>query len=196
MAAPLMEHQTRTNPASVLLATSGSVDIETERRVVTDCPADAWDGSVKQALADLRSTFGDDLVDAHETALRRAGHWLIETHLRAEWRNRDYLVAFTADANPDSDLYAAPADEVYHQVWQAAADAITDRDLVLAADLGHVFVTSTELEMHRAALLFRLSEWASNDMCDRAEQQLDGLRAAVENAKTREQLIAIGASFA
>ena len=168
-------------------------------RVVVDCPADAWDGSDKQAIADLRNTFGDDLVDTHETALRRAGIWLIETHLRAEWRNRDFAVTFAENTNSDTGIYAVPADEVYHQVWQAAADRISDRDLVLAADLGHVFVMSTELEMHRAVLNFRLDAIAAtfdDETCEKAWQQLDGLRAAVENAKTREQLIAIGASFA
>jgi hypothetical protein len=159
--------------------------------VVVDCAADAWDESDKTAMDDLCNTFGDDLVDTHETALRRAGHWLIETHLRAEWRKRGFVVTFNADA--DDAVFATPADEVYLAVWQAAANAIADRDLVLEAGLGHVFQLTTELEMHRAALHYRLDELASDDMCDRAEQQLDGLRAAVDAAVTRPQLIEVSA---
>ncbi len=198
MAAPIMERQAEAAKALPLLATSGSDFIETGRHVVTDCPPDAWNESDQAAMLDLRNTFGDDLVEAYETALRRAAHWLIETHLRAEWHKRGFFVAFNNGANlgPDSDIYAAPADEIYREVWQAAADAITDHDLVLEASLGHVFQMSTDLERHRAALHHRLDEWASKDMCGQAEQQLDGIRAAVENAKTRAQLIAISESFA
>lgn len=161
--------------------------------VVVDCVADAWDESVKAALNDLRDTFGEDLVEAHATALRRAGCWLIETHLRAEWRKRGFVVAFTSDSDG---AYASPADEVCYQVWQTAADAITGRDLVLEAGLGHEFPLTTELEMHRAALHHRLNEWANHDMSDHAEQQLDGLRAAVDAAVTRAQLIEISTQFA
>lgn len=193
-----LEFQAVDTPAARMpaLITEPSVSGVQRSRVVVDCPADAWDESSKTALNDLRNTFGDDLVETHETALRRAGIWLIETHLRAEWRNRDFAVTFADNTSSDTGIYAVPADEVYHEVWQASADAITDRDLVLEAGLGHVFQLSTELEMHRAALHHRLDEWASSDLCDNAEQQLERLRAAVENAKTREQLIAIGASFA
>ncbi|MFJ5984241.1 hypothetical protein [Lentzea sp. NPDC092896] len=198
MAAPLMERQIGDSKPFALPATSGFEPIATGRSVVTDCAADAWDESDKQALTDLRDTFGDDLVDAYESDLRHAAHWLIETHLRAEWRNRDFLVTFADSANSGADgvTYAVPADEVCHQVWQAAADAITDKDLVLEAALGHVFPLGTELERHRAALIYRLNEWAEGESCERAEQQLEGIRAAVENAKTREQLIAISNSFA
>lgn len=163
--------------------------------VVVDCAADAWDNSDQPALDDLRSTFGEDLVEAHESALRRAGHWLIETHLRAEWRKRGFFVAF----NDGTDIYAVPADEVYRQVWQAAADAITDKDLVLEAGLGHVFQMSTDLGRHRAALLHRLNAIADtfdDDTCEKAWQQLDGQRAAVETAVTRAQLIKISALIA
>lgn len=193
MAAPIMERQADARDVSALLKTSGSDCIETGRLVVTDCAADAWNESDKQALTDLRNTFGDDLVETYETDLRHAGCWLIEKHLRAEWRTRGYGVAFNNGAAIDSDGYATPADEVCQQVWQAAADAITDRDLVLEANLGHIFVMTTELEMHRAALHHRLNEVASDDMCDRAEQQLDGLRAAVDNAVTRAQLVEVSA---
>ena len=195
MAAPLLERQTGENRDFRALMTFGSNIIETERPVVTDRAADAWDESDKQALTDLRNTFGEDLVEAHETALCRAAHWLIETHLRAEWRARGFFVAFSdgVDSALDGGAYAVPSDEVCHQVWQAAADAITDKALVLEAALGHVFPTSTDLECHRAALHKRLDEWASGDMSDRAEQQLDGLRAAVDGAVTRAQLIELSA---
>lgn len=193
MATPLQERQIDPLDAFALPAGFGSEVIGIERQVVTDSAADAWDYSDKAALNDLRNTFGEDLVGAHDTALHRAGCWLIETHLRAEWRKRGFVVTFS----PDSDgAYAVPADEVCHQVWQAAADAITARDLVLEAELGHEFPLTTELDMHRAALRHRLAEWANSEMCDRAEQQLEGLRAAVDNAKTRAQLIAISESFA
>ena len=166
--------------------------------VVVDCAADAWDESDKSALEDLRNTFGEDLAETHETDLRRAGHWLIETHLRAEWRKRGFFVAFNdgTDSGPNSDIYAVPADEVCHQVWQAAADAITDKDLVHEAGLGHVFQMSTDLERHRAALLHRLNAIADtfdDDTCEKAWQQLDGWRAAAENAVTRAQLIEVSA---
>jgi len=208
MAAPILECRTGTDQASALLATSGLTSIETGRQVVTDCPADAWDESDQQAIRDLRDTFGDDLVDTHESELSRAGHQLIETHLRAEWRKRGFGVAFTnyattdpgsdiyATTDPGSDIYAVPSDEVCHQVWQAAADAITDRDLVLEAGLGHVFPFSTELEMHRAALLHRLNEVAAtfdDSTCENAWQLLDGLRAAVDTAVIRAQLIEVSA---
>ncbi|GHH57503.1 hypothetical protein GCM10017774_77100 [Lentzea cavernae] len=198
MAAPLMERQIGDCKPFAQAAMSGFKSIETGLLVVTDCASDAWDESDKQALTDLRNAFGDDLVDAYESDLRRAGHWLIEGHLRAEWRNRDFLVTFAKSAHSGADgvTYNVPADEVYHQVWQAAADAITAKDLVLEAALGHIFALGTELERLRAAVSFRLNEWASDDMSDRAEQQLEGLRAAVENAKTCAQLIAIGESFA
>ncbi len=39
----------------------------------------------------------------------------------------------------------------------------------------------------------RLDDWADDDMCPRAEQQLDGQRAAVENAVTYAELIEIRA---
>lgn len=195
MAAPIMERQANADQASALLEASGSNQIETGRQVVTDCAADAWNESDQRALFDLRSTFGDDLVDTHETDLRRAAHWLIETHLRAEWRTRGYFVAFNDGSSPASDGYAVPADEVYHQVWQAAADVITDHDLVLEASLGHIFQMRTDLQRHRDALNHRLDELASPDMCDRAEQQLDGLRAAVDNAVTRSQLIEVSAQL-
>lgn len=202
MAAPILERQTDTQGVLVLPIEFGSDFIATERRVVTDCPGYAWDESDLRALFDLRTTFGEDLVRAYETDLKKAGHKLIETHLAVEWRNRGFAVAFVYDKSayedgatpgPDGTAYAVPADEVYHQVWQAAANAITDKDLVREADLGQVFGFRTELEQHRAALHHRLDEWASSDMCDRAEQQLDGLRAAVDNAVTRAQLIKVSA---
>lgn len=195
MAAPILERQSDAGSVIVLPNTSCSELIETGRRVVTDCPIYAWDESDQAAMLDLRNTFGEDLVEAYETALRRAGHWLIETHLRAEWRKRGFFVAFNNGTNSEagSNVFAAPADEVYREVWQAAADAITDRDLVLEASLGHVFQMSTDLERHRAALHYRLDELVSDDMCDRAEQTLDGLRAAVDAAVTRSQLIEVSA---
>jgi hypothetical protein len=197
MAAPLLEGQPGGTAAFSLPVVFRSTAIATEQQVVTDCPADAWDESDQQAIADLRSTFGEDLVETHETALRRAGHWLIETHLRTEWRKRGFGVAFTnyVTTDPGSDLYAVPADEVFQEVWQAAADAITDQDLVLEASLGHVFQLRTDLQRHREALHHRLDQWASSDMCHQAEQQLDGLRAAVDIAVTRAQLIELSAQI-
>ncbi len=170
--------------------------------VVVDCPAYAWDNSDQPAMLDLRNTFGEDLVQAHRDDLDAAAYRLIETHLTIEWRNRDFAAVFVhgksafedgATPGPDGTSYAVPADEIYHQVWQAAADAITDTDLVREADLTDVFPLRTDVQRHRDALHHRLDEWASDDMCARAEQQLDGLRAAVDNAKTRAQLIELSA---
>lgn len=211
MAAPLMERQIGNKTAFALPAGFGSVDVATERRLVTDCPAYAWNESDKPALIDLRATFGDQLVQDHETALYDAAHRLIETHLDIEWGNRDFhpvyirnTSAFESGAapGPDGTVYAVPEDAVYHEVWQAAADAITAADLVREADLTDVFPLRTDVQRHRdvylhriererAKLHDRLDGWAdaTDDMCLKAEQQLDGLRAAVDNAKTRGQLI-------
>lgn len=175
-----------------------------QSRVVIDCPAYAWDESDKQALVDLRDTFGDDLVDTYESDLRNAAHVLIEHHLDAAWGNRDFVVAYVrnksafedgATPGPDGTPYFVPTDAIYGQVWQAAADAITDKDLITEANLGHVFQMSTDLERHRAALLDRIDDWANtcDDMSERAEQQIEGWRAAVENAVTRAWLIEISA---
>jgi hypothetical protein len=198
MATPLLEPQFDTPSASNVPTGFVSGEVGTELQVVTDCPADAWNESHQQAIADLRATFGDDQVNAHESALHRAAHELIEGRLRRGWRARGYRVTFTNHPrfNPDLNIYATPADEIYHEVWQAAADQISDRDLVLAADLGHEFPLATEMEMLRAALHYRLSEWANDDMSDTAQQQLDGWREAVDNAVTRTQLIAISGNFA
>lgn len=170
--------------------------------VVVDCPAYAWDESDQAAILDLRNTFGDDLVDTYESDLHRAAHVLIETHLDAVWHNRDFAVVYVRDKSafesgatpgPDGTPYFVPTNEIYQQMWQAAADAITDKDLVRQANLGHVFQMSTDLQRHRDALHHRLDEWASSDMCTKAEHQLDGWRAAVDGAVSRAQLVEISA---
>jgi len=81
---------------------------------------------------------------------------------------------------------------------QAATDAITDRDLVLESSLGHVFQMSTDLERHRAALHHRLDAIAAtfdDDTSEKAWQQLDGWRGAVDSAVTRPQLIELSAQI-
>lgn len=182
---------------------------------VVDCPASAWDESDKAAILDLRNTFGDDLVDTYESELRRAAHVLIETHLDAEWGNRDFVVVYVRDKSafesgatpgPDGTPYFVPADETYHQVWQAAADAVTDKDLVHEAKLGHVFGFRTELGRHRDSLNHKLAQLRA-ELAERveafgetaesmqAEQQYEGWQAAVENAVTREQLLRVSADM-
>jgi len=178
--------------------------IQTAQRssTVVDCPAYAWDESDKAALLDLWNTFGRTFVDSYEQQLTATAHELIVDFLRAEWSARGFDVVFvlsksafeSGDApGPDGLQYAMPDNDTYHQVWQAAADAITDQALVDKARLGHVFQMRTDLQRHRDALHHRLDELARDDMCLRAEQQLDGLRAAVDAAVTRAQLIEISA---
>jgi hypothetical protein len=195
-----------TGPVRVpALITESLISSAQESRLVVDCPAYAWDNSDQQAILDLRNTFGDDLVDTYETDLRHAAHKLIETHLDAAWGNRDFAVSYVRNASafedgatpgPDGTEYFVPSDETYHQVWQTAADAITDKDLVHEADLQHVFRMGTELQQHRAALLHRLNEFAETANCDKAEAQLDGYREAVEAAVTRAQLVEISSLIA
>lgn len=184
-------------------------------RVVVDCPAEAWDGSDKPALLDLRNTFGDDLVDSYESDLRQAAHILIETHLDTAWGNRDFVVVYVrnksafedgATPGPDGTPYFVPADEVYHQVWQAAADAITDEDLVREANLGHVFGFRTELGRHRYSrnhklaqlrteLKERIEQFGETAESMQAEQQHEGWQAAIDIAATREQLLRVSADM-
>jgi hypothetical protein len=173
---------------------------------VIDCPSYAWDESDQAAMLDLRNAFGEDLVSTHREELDRAARRLIETHLVIEWRDRGYTgvvfvhdrSAFEAGATPGPDglEYAEPDNDAYQQVWRTAANAITDKELVAEADLTDVFPLRTDLDRHRDALHHRLNEWASDDMCDHAEQQLDGLRAAVDGAVTRSQLIELSALIA
>ena len=174
-------------------------------RVVVDCPATAWDDSDQEAILNLRHTFGDDQVGTYESDLRRAAHVLIETHLDSEWANREFVAVYVrnmsayesgATPGPDGTTYFVPADEVYHEVWQAAANAITDKDIVRQADLGHVFQMSTDLERRRAALRHRLNELAETAECPHAEAQVDGWNAAVDAAVSPAQLVEISALIA
>jgi hypothetical protein len=216
MATPLMESQISTQGAIDMPIEFCSSDIENEPSAVTDCPAYAWDESDQDAIYDLRQQFGDAPVHLHYDALAKAAHWLIEPHLTFEWAQRGLNAVFIhsksafedgATPGPDSTPYATPSDETYQQVWQVAANRITAADLVGEAELSDVFPLKTDLQRHRDALLARierrrkelharLDDWASDDMCSRAEQQMDGLRAAVDQAVTRAQLIAISESFA
>lgn len=179
-----------------------------ESGVVVDCPAYAWDNSDQPAVLDLRNTFGEELIKRYRSSLDLAAHRLIETHLTIEWRNRGYAVAFVynpsafedgATPGPDGTPYATPDDATYLQVWQAAAAAITDKELVDEARLTEVFPLRTDLDRHRKALHHRLDKiaeaLAETGACPQAWAQLDGQRAAVDGAVARPQLIALSAQI-
>jgi len=197
MAAPILERSAGANGTTVLLDTSGSILIETGRLVVTDCPAYAWNESDQPALYDLGNMFDSDLVTAWRRELNTAAHSLIRDHLTAAWAKRGHTVEFLDDTSAFESLpgdSSTPSDETYWAVWTEAAGAITAEALVAAdARLGEAFPLRTDLGRHRDALHHRLDELASDDMCARAEQQIDGLRVAADAAVTRAQLIEISA---
>jgi hypothetical protein len=170
--------------------------------VVVDNAAWAWRNVADNIKDEFYARLDEDFVFDNRAQLDAAATTLFGPALVTQWWKRGFPVMFGPDN--DATMLRRPKDLPHHEVWDAAASGLDPYLVVIKAGLDdellryaaahpraeHLDRHSAALRQHtdqlRVELHERLDQLAARS--PRAEQQLDGWRAAVDTAWTRAQL--------
>jgi hypothetical protein len=168
--------------------------------LVVDNPAYAWRNLDEKTQERFYGQLDADFVHDNRTALDAAATVLFGPALITVWTEHGYQVVF----GPDGLLMQRrPRDFPWYEVWDEAAARLKPHAVVVKAGLDdellryvaahprpelnrHCAALRQHTEALRAELHARLDALATGS--PRAEQQVDGWRAAVDTAWTRAQL--------
>jgi hypothetical protein len=168
---------------------------------VVDNPAYAWRNLDEKAQGHFYGQLDADFVHDYRSELDAAATELFGPVLVAVWIEHGYQVTFGPDGLP---MQRRPKGFPWYEVWDEAASRIDPHAVVIKARLDDELLRYAaahprceDLARHskalrqctaalRAELHVRLDQFAAHSV--RAEQQLDGWRAAVDTAWTRAQL--------
>lgn len=178
--------------------------------LVVDCPAYAWRNADEKVKACFYGQLDADFVHDHQSDLDAAATVLFGSLLITVWTEHGYQVTFGPDGLP---MQRRPKGFPWHKVWDEAVARLDPHAVVIKAGLDDELLRyaaahprTEQLAFHCKALRLRTDELRDelNDRldrhaelvdCDRAEQQLDGWRAAVDAAITRAQLLQLAADI-
>jgi hypothetical protein len=170
---------------------------------VIDNPAYAWRNLDETTQQAFYAKLDADFVHDNREALDAAATVLFGPVLNTVWAEHDYQVVFGPDGLP---MQRRPRGFPWYQVWDEAATRLNPHAVVVEARLDDELLRYAaahprceQLAFHCAALRqctaalrtelhARLDVLAENTGSLRAEQQIDGWRAAVDTAWTRAQL--------
>jgi hypothetical protein len=115
------------------LATDERVTTTALPLLVTDSVRAAWDDSDHRAYASLDTGW----VRENSDYLAPFAYDLIRPFLAAGWREHSLVLRVEEDGGfePDRGNEVEPAREIYHAVWQKAADQITTEALLTRAGI-------------------------------------------------------------
>ncbi len=168
---------------------------------VVDNPAYAWRNLDEKAQKAFYSQLDADFVHDNRTALDAAATVLFGPILIAVWMEHGYQALFGPDGLP---MQRRPKHFPWYTVWDEAASRLDPYAVVIKARLDdellryaaahprveHLDRAVKGLRPHTEQLRTELHERLDQltTRSPRAEQQLDGWRAAVDTAWTRAQL--------